>query len=57
MCHHLGYPIAYKRIRRGVAAVTREQADLLTPDLGGKGTTEGLTEAIMAAVQAQPAVA
>ncbi len=57
MCHYLGDPIAYRRIRRGVAAVTREHKDLLTPDLGGSGTTEGLTEAIMAAVQAQPAVA
>lgn len=54
MCHHLGHPITYKRIRRGVAAVTREQKDVLTPDLGGSGTTEGITEAIIAAVKAQP---
>ena len=28
MCHHLGHPIAYKRIRRGVAAVTSEQKEV-----------------------------
>ncbi len=55
MCHHLGHPDAYKRIRRGVAAVTRENKTALTPDLGGSGTTESLTKAIMAAVEAQPA--
>ena len=57
MCHHLGHPSAYKRIRGGVAAVTRTQKEVLTPDLGGQGTSEGLTEAIMAAVRRQPAVA
>ncbi|MHC5012763.1 MAG: isocitrate/isopropylmalate dehydrogenase family protein, partial [Planctomycetota bacterium] len=55
MCHHLGDPIAYRRIRRGVAAVATQQKDVLTPDLGGAGTTEGLTEAIVDAVKAQPA--
>ena len=55
MCHHLGHPVAYKRIRRGVAAVTSEQPDVLTPDLGGSGTTEGLTQAIIDAVARQPA--
>jgi isocitrate dehydrogenase (NAD+) len=54
MCHHLGYPDTYKRIRRGVAAVTRERKDVLTPDLGGSGTTASMTKAIMAAVEAQP---
>jgi len=54
MCHHLGHPDAYRRIRRGVAAVTKEQKDVLTPDLGGRGTTDGLTDAIMAAVARQP---
>ncbi len=33
--------------RRGVAAVTREQKDVLTPDLGGSGTTEGLADAVI----------
>ncbi|MDA1194876.1 MAG: isocitrate/isopropylmalate dehydrogenase family protein [Planctomycetota bacterium] len=55
MCHHLGRPDAYRRIRRGVASVTRERKDVLTPDLGGSGDTEGLTAAIIAGVQAQPA--
>ncbi len=57
MCHHLGRPDAYTRIRRGVASVTRERKDVLTPDLGGNGTTEGITQAIIEGVQAQPAIA
>jgi isocitrate dehydrogenase (NAD+) len=54
MCHHLGHPDAFKRIRRGVAQVTREHKDVLTPDLGGPGTTEGLATAIAEAVRHQP---
>ena len=54
MCHHLGHHNHYTRIRRGVAAVTRENKGVLTPDLGGTGTTEGLTNAIIEAVKAQP---
>lgn len=57
MCHHLGRPDAYTRIRRGVASVTRADRDALTPDLGGSGTTDSLTEAIIAGVRAQPAIA
>jgi tartrate dehydrogenase/decarboxylase/D-malate dehydrogenase len=55
MCHHLGHRDAYTRIRRGVAAVTKERKEVLTPDLGGPGTSKGLTEAIVEAVKAQPA--
>ena len=54
MCHHLGDPGRYRRIRRGVAAVTRERKDALTPDLGGTGTTASLTKAIIEEVQRQP---
>jgi isocitrate dehydrogenase (NAD+) len=54
MCHHLGRPDLYRRIRRGVAAVTRERKDVLTPDLGGTGTTRSLTRAIIEGVEAQP---
>lgn len=43
-----------RRIRRGVASVTRERKDVLTPDVGGPGTTVTLTSAIIEAVQAQP---
>jgi isocitrate dehydrogenase (NAD+) len=56
MCHHLGRPDAYKRIRRGVAAVTKNRKPALTPDLGGPGTTKGLTDAIVEEVRAQPPV-
>jgi isocitrate dehydrogenase (NAD+) len=55
MCHHLGRPDAYRRIRRGVAAVTKTRKDALTPDLGGTATTRVLTDAIMQEVRAQPA--
>ncbi|MGE0193896.1 MAG: isocitrate/isopropylmalate dehydrogenase family protein [Planctomycetota bacterium] len=54
MCHHLGDPGRYRRIRRGIAAVTRERKDVLTPDLGGKGNTASLTKAIIEEVQRQP---
>jgi isocitrate dehydrogenase (NAD+) len=56
MCHHLGRPDAYKRIRRGVAAVTKSRKEVLTPDLGGPGTTKGLTAAIVEEVREQPPV-
>lgn len=55
MCHHLGHTEAYTHIRKSVAAVTREHRDELTPDLGGKGTTHSLTDAIIAALEARMA--
>jgi len=54
MCHHLGHPGAWRRIRRGVADVTKNRREALTPDLGGHGTGADLCEAIVAAVRAQP---
>ncbi len=51
MCHHMGDPDAYRMIRRSVASVTTNQKDVLTPDLGGKGTTDGLTDAIIAQLE------
>jgi isocitrate dehydrogenase (NAD+) len=56
MCHHLGRADLYTRIRRGVAHVTQHEKGALTPDLGGTGTTVGITSAIVAAVKSQPAV-
>ena len=53
LCHHIGHQKSHRRIRRAVALVTREQPEVLTPDLGGTGTTEGFGEAI---VQALPKV-
>ncbi len=55
MCHHLGRTDLYTRIRRGIANVTREQKDVLTPDLGGSGSTESLTKHIIASVEKEPA--
>ncbi|MCZ6766825.1 MAG: isocitrate/isopropylmalate dehydrogenase family protein [bacterium] len=51
MCHHLGDVTAYRRIRKSVATISQEQKDKLTPDLGGKGSTVGLTEAIVEEVR------
>ena len=47
MCHHLGEKDAYRRIRRAIARVTRERREALTPDLGGPGTTQSLTDAVL----------
>jgi isocitrate dehydrogenase (NAD+) len=55
MCHHLGRPDLYKRIRRGVAHVTQHVKSALTPDLGGTATSATLTAAIVDGVKAQPA--
>ncbi len=55
MCHHLGHPDAYRRIRRAVANVTSHRPDALTPDLGGTATTEVLTTAIVEEVRKIPA--
>jgi isocitrate dehydrogenase (NAD+) len=52
MCHHLGRPDAYTRIRRGIAALTRKK-ESLTPDLGGTATTSEITAAIAREVRAQ----
>ena len=50
MCHHLGRPDAFRRIRRAIAHVTRGGRERLTPDLGGQGTTRSLTADIVAAL-------
>jgi isocitrate dehydrogenase (NAD+) len=52
MCHHVGRPDAYTRIRRGIAAVTRKK-ETLTPDLGGTASTREITDAICREVRAQ----
>lgn len=49
---HIGEGAAASRVRSGVAAALA-QPDRLTPDLGGAGTTRGLTDLLCAAVQAQ----
>jgi isocitrate dehydrogenase (NAD+) len=51
MCHHLGDTDAYTRIRKSVRTVTRDHPEMLTPDLGGKGTTRSLADAIIAEVE------
>ena len=51
MCHHLGDADAFVRIRKSVRTITTEHHDLLTPDLGGKGNTRTLTDAIVREVE------
>ena len=53
MVHHLGYPTESRRIRRSVAHVTTHNKAVLTPDLGGKGTTTSTADAIVEAVKAR----
>ena len=53
MCHHFGDPLTWRRIRRSVASVTRDRKEVLTPDLGGNGTTESFTQAIIEALPLQ----
>lgn len=53
MCHHLGHADTYRHIRRGVAQVTQHHKDALTPDLGGSGNTESLTDALVVEVERQ----
>ena len=51
MCHHLDDADAYVRIRKSVRTITTDHHDVLTPDLGGKGTTRSLTDAIVREVE------
>jgi isocitrate dehydrogenase (NAD+) len=51
MCHHLGDTESYLRIRKSVRSITRDHRELLTPDLGGRGNTRSLTDAIVKEVE------
>ena len=51
MLDHLGEPDASRRLMRAVDRVTAA-GDTLTPDLGGTGTTAGVTEAVCLAIAA-----
>jgi isocitrate dehydrogenase (NAD+) len=51
MCHHLGDTESYVRIRKSVRTVTRDHSEVLTPDLGHTGTTQSVTDAIVAEVE------
>jgi homoisocitrate dehydrogenase len=46
MLRHLGYERGADRIDNAVDQVMRE-GTALTPDLGGKGTTQGVLDAIL----------
>lgn len=47
MLRHLGYPDGADRIDKAVDEVLRGDPLALTPDLGGKGTTKAVTDAIL----------
>jgi isocitrate/isopropylmalate dehydrogenase len=52
MLDHLGEPSAAARIVAAIESVLDEQPAVLTPDLGGPGTTEGLGAAIAGRIAA-----
>jgi tartrate dehydrogenase/decarboxylase/D-malate dehydrogenase len=52
MLEHLGEPDAAAAVVAAIESVLDERPDVLTPDLGGTGTTEGLGKAIADAVTA-----
>ncbi len=51
MCHHLGDTESYMRIRKSVRTITGHHRELLTPDLGGQGTTKSVADAIVKEVE------
>jgi isocitrate dehydrogenase (NAD+) len=52
MLNHLGETDAAKRIRKGYDRVlTERNLEVLTPDIGGTGTTRSFTDAIIAAMK------
>jgi tartrate dehydrogenase/decarboxylase/D-malate dehydrogenase len=50
MLEHLGEAPAAAQLMRAVEMVT-SRGDVLTPDLGGKATTDQVTEAIINAIR------
>ncbi|KAJ3040037.1 homoisocitrate dehydrogenase [Rhizophlyctis rosea] len=50
LLEHMGLDSEATRIHSAVDRVLSEQASSLTPDLGGKGTTQGVTDAIIKAL-------
>ncbi len=57
MLDHLGETAAAAAVLAAIESVLAEQPDVLTPDLGGPGTTEGLGTAIAGEISARTAVA
>ena len=51
MCHHLGDTDSYARIRKAVRTITSEHREWLTPDVGGRGTSRSLADAIVREVE------
>lgn len=50
MLEHLGQPEAAARILQAIEGVLTTQPEVLTPDLGGRGTTQTLGDAIVHAI-------
>ena len=50
MLDHLGEPRAATRLMRAIELVT-ERGEALSPDLGGRATTDEMTEAVIGALK------
>ena len=50
MLDHLGEPRAAQRLMRAIELVT-ERGESLSPDLGGRATTDEVTEAVIGALK------
>jgi tartrate dehydrogenase/decarboxylase/D-malate dehydrogenase len=50
MLEHLGASDAAEQILKAIESVLQNQSDVLTPDMGGKGTTQSLGDAILSSI-------
>ena len=50
MLDHLGHPEAAAHIMKAIETALVSDRNILTPDLGGSGTTRGMADAILAAM-------
>jgi tartrate dehydrogenase/decarboxylase/D-malate dehydrogenase len=50
MLEHLGAPEAAARILHAIEFVLQNHHEVFTPDMGGKGTTQSLGDAILSAI-------
>ncbi|MEO8735657.1 MAG: tartrate dehydrogenase [Edaphobacter sp.] len=51
MLDHLGHTDAAAKIMKAIETVLASDRNILTPDLGGKGTTQGMGDAILSAME------
>ena len=51
LLEHLNFGVEANLIYKAVDSVLETQKQVLTPDLGGQGTTDGVTNAIIKSIQ------